>query len=63
VVALVPPDNFAGRLYRCFHRRHGFDIALFDRPRFAEMAERAGLALVGSRAVLPFGDVHAMVAQ
>lgn len=63
VVALVPPDNLAGRLYRRFHRRHGFAIALFDRPRFAEMAKRAGLELVGSRATPPFGDVHAMVAR
>ncbi len=63
VVALVPPDNFAGRLYRRFHRRHGFATALFDRPRFAAIAERAGLALMRSRAVFPFGDVHAMVAR
>ena len=62
-VALVPPDNFAGRLYRRFHRRHGFAIALFDRPRFALMAERAGLALLRSQAVFPYGDVHAMVAR
>ena len=63
LVALVPPDNFAGRLYRCFHRRHGFAIALFDRPRFAELAERAGLTLLRSQAVFPYGDVHAMVAR
>ena len=63
MVALVPRDNFAGRLYRRFHRRHGFAIALFDRPRFALLAERAGLALLSSQAVFPFGDVHAMVAR
>ncbi len=63
VVALVPPDNFAGRLYRRFHRRHGFAVALFDRPRFAAISERAGLALMRSRAVFPFGEVHAMVAR
>lgn len=63
MVALVPADNFAGRLYRGFHRRHGFAIALFDRPRFAEAAEQAGLILLRSQAVFPFGDVHAMVAR
>ncbi|MGO9008343.1 MAG: class I SAM-dependent methyltransferase [Beijerinckiaceae bacterium] len=63
MVALVPRDNFVGRLYRRFHRRHGFAIALFDRPRFALVAERAGLALLRSQAVFPFGDVHAMVAR
>jgi 2-polyprenyl-3-methyl-5-hydroxy-6-metoxy-1,4-benzoquinol methylase len=62
VVALVPRDNCAGRLYRRFHRRHGFAIALFDRPRFAFVAERAGLTLVRSQAVFPFGEVHAMIA-
>ena len=61
VVALVPADTFAGRLYRLFHRRHGFAITLFDRPRFALMAEQAGLAVLRSQAVFPFGDVHAMV--
>ena len=63
VVALVPPDNFAGRLYRRFHRRHGFAIALFDRPRFALVAEQAGLVLLRSQVVFPFGDVHAMAAR
>jgi SAM-dependent methyltransferase len=63
IVALVPPDNFAGRLYRRFHRRHGFAIALFGRRRFAVLAERAGLAVLRSRAVFPYGDAHAMAAR
>lgn len=63
LVALVPPDNLAGRLYRSFHRRHGFSISLFDRTRFILIAERAGLAVLKSQAVFPFGDVHAMVAR
>ncbi len=63
VVALCPPDNAAGRLYRRFHRRHGFAIALFDRRRFAALAERAGLAVLASRAVFPYGEVHALVAR
>jgi len=63
IVALVPRDNFAGRLYRRFHRRHGFAITLFDRSRVALLAERAGLSLLSSKAVFPFGDVHAMIAR
>jgi len=63
VVALCPPDNLAGRLYRRFHQGHGFRIALFDRRRFADLAERAGLAVVVSRLVFPYGDVHRMVAR
>jgi SAM-dependent methyltransferase len=63
ILALVPSDNLAGRLYRRFHRRHGFTITLFDRPRFVLMAERAGLALLRSDALFPFGAIHAMVAR
>jgi len=63
IVALVPSDNFAGRFYRRFHRRHGFSIVLFARPRFAALAECAGLSVSRSQAVFPFGDVHAMVAR
>lgn len=61
IVALVPTDNFAAHVYRLFHRRHGFVITLFDRSRFAVMANHAGLALVRSEAVFPFGDAHVLV--
>ena len=61
VVALCPPDTIAGRLYRRFHRRHGFEIGLFGRSQFTRLAERAGLALQASRHVFPYGDVHRMV--
>ena len=63
VVALAPVDNVAGRLYRKFHRGHGFVINLFDRSGFGLIAERAGLAVVQSKAVFPFGDIHIMVAR
>jgi SAM-dependent methyltransferase len=63
VVALVPPDTIAGRLYRRFHRRHGFTIALFDRPGFAALAERAGLEVRATRAVPPYAAVYALGAR
>ena len=63
VVALVPPDTFAGRLYRQFHRRHGFTITLFQRRRFADLAERAGLRVLQSRPVFPYTELHAMVSR
>jgi len=63
IVALVPSDNFAGRLYRAFHRNHGFTIDLFSRPRFAQVAERAQLVILQSQVVLPFGDVHVMAVR
>lgn len=63
IVTLVPQYNAAGYLYRQFHRRHGFTITLYDRAGFAALAERAGLTVVKSRAVLPFSDVHCLVAR
>lgn len=63
IVVLVPRNNFGGRLYRRFHRSHGFAVTLFDRPSFASVAARAGLALMKSQAVFPFGDAHVMVAR
>jgi len=63
IVAMVPRDNLAGRVYRRFHRRHGVAIALFVRAHFAKLAERAGLAITQSRTVFPFGEVHTMVGQ
>ena len=61
IVVLVPANNLAGRGYGLFHQRHGFSITLFDRASFAIMAEDAGLALLRSQAVFPFGDAHVLV--
>ena len=63
IVVLVPRQNFAGRLYRRFHRRHGFTVSLFDRVCFARMTKQVGLALLRSQAVFPFSDVHALVVR
>jgi trans-aconitate methyltransferase len=60
IVTLVPTNNLAGRGYRLFHQRHGFVITLFDRTSFAIMAERAGLTLMRSQAIFPFGDAHVL---
>lgn len=45
VVVLLPPNNVWGRLYRAWHRRHQFDIHLFDRPQLEQLASVAGLKL------------------
>jgi SAM-dependent methyltransferase len=57
VVVLFPPDNWAGRLYRRFHRSHGFSIYLFDETHFKAMAQSAGLLVVASRLVCPYSMI------
>lgn len=43
VVILAPADGPAARLYRRFHRRHGFDLHLFTPTRLDGLARAAGL--------------------
>ena len=43
IVVLVPPDNLAGRLYRLWHRWHGFRIHLFGMAFLTSKAAEAGL--------------------
>ena len=61
LVALVPRDNWAGRLYRRFHRRHGFTVGLFGQDQLCHLAEAAGLSLVAWRGVFPFGAACLMI--
>lgn len=63
VVALLPPDNAAGRLYYRYHRRHGLEIALFDSVRVRTLAAAAGLTVATARRVPPYGLVYAMAAR
>lgn len=51
---IAPLGNLPGRLYRRFHRGHGFDIHLFDRAWFAAAAPRSGWRLATARRVGPF---------
>ena len=63
MVCLVPPDNAAGRLYRYFHRRHGFDITLFSREQFTRMAGDAGWKVDACRSVFPYALVFQLDAS
>jgi SAM-dependent methyltransferase len=63
VVALVPPDTFAARLYRRFHRRHGIAIGLFSRSRLRGLAAAADLAAIAWRPVPPYGLACALDAS
>jgi ubiquinone/menaquinone biosynthesis C-methylase UbiE len=62
LVCLVPPENAAGRLYRLFHRRHGFTINLFEPGALAAQAARAGWGMEETRAVFPYGMVVSFIA-
>lgn len=63
VVALLPPDNAGGRLYRLYHRGHGIEIALFDRNRIGPLAAAAGLTVERIRRLSPYGVVCALAAR
>ncbi|PKU24309.1 class I SAM-dependent methyltransferase [Telmatospirillum siberiense] len=63
IVALLPPDNAAGRLYQAFHRSHGLDITLFDRRRIDTLISDAGLRSRNDRFVRPMAVVCALEAR
>jgi demethylmenaquinone methyltransferase/2-methoxy-6-polyprenyl-1,4-benzoquinol methylase len=59
LVLMLPSESVPGRIYRRFHRRHGFEIQLFSAERLRRMADGAGLRLVALRRV-GFNFVAAM---
>lgn len=46
IIVLVPPDNVAGRVYRLWHRCHGFTIRLFSDAFLTQAAKNVGLHLI-----------------
>jgi SAM-dependent methyltransferase len=63
IVVLLPPDTLFGRLYRLFHRSHGLDISLFDRPRIAALIAAAELRQTAERRAWPLAWVVTLEAQ
>jgi len=63
MVCLVPPDNFAGFLYRRFHKRHGFDITPFSVASFTGLAEITGWKVDFHRPVFPYALVFRLSAS
>ena len=57
MVCLVPPDNWAGKLYRSFHRGHGFNINLFSGMALIMLAEQGGWHVNKTRFVFPYSLV------
>lgn len=45
VTLLAPAKTIPGKIYRWWHRRHGFEIHLFSEDDLASMATSAGLRL------------------
>jgi ubiquinone/menaquinone biosynthesis C-methylase UbiE len=58
LVCLVPPENWAGRLYRGFHKSHGFRINLFNDEDTARIAQATGWRIDAHRAVFPYTCVY-----
>ncbi len=63
LVILLPEDNFFGRIYRQFHRLHGFEIKLFSMDSIIALAETAGWTYSCSRVVFPFSLVFKFTAS
>jgi SAM-dependent methyltransferase len=57
IVLLVPPDNFPGRLYRLWHRCHGFRIHLFGMDFLTRNAANVGLHILRSTRATAYSTV------
>ena len=57
LTCLLPMDNLCGRLYRLFHRRHGFSVSLFSPEDVRRLGNRCGWETVNQEIVLPFSIV------
>jgi len=49
VTLLAPSKNIPGKIYRWWHRRHGFEIHLFSEDDLASQAIASGLRLESAR--------------
>ena len=63
LVVLVPFKNLAGAMYRLYHRRHGFDISLFDHKKLETMFDGSGWKIVDRQFVQPFSLLVALDAE
>jgi SAM-dependent methyltransferase len=54
LAALIPLAGAWGRVYRVYHRRHGFAIRLFAGEDLAELARQAGWRMDEARKVWPY---------
>ncbi len=57
MVVFGPRPSLIGRIYRRFHRRHGFEINLFDGPALSRLATDAGWRPVRISFCPPFGII------
>jgi trans-aconitate methyltransferase len=58
MVCVLPPDNWAGRLYRNFHRCHGIEIRLFAQSAFEYVCRETGWSIDDYRPVFPYTEVY-----
>ena len=58
MVCIVPPDNWAGRFYRAYHRRHDIEINLFTQGTFKRLCTDTGWMVDAYRFVYPYTDVY-----
>jgi len=58
MVCLLPPDNWAGKMYRAYHQRHKFEINLFRKADFSDICRQAKWSIKGHKFVSPYTDVY-----
>ena len=58
MVCLLPPNDLFGGIYRAYHRRHDFEIILFQKSYFEDLCADSGWTVGVHRFVLPFTDVY-----
>jgi len=61
MVCLLPSDNLFGGIYRAYHRRHDFEINLFQKPYFVDLCADSGWTVGVHRFVFPFADVYRLM--
>lgn len=54
LVLLLPPDTVLGKVYRWWHKRHGFRIHLFRQQALSNLVSAAGLKINQIQRPMPF---------
>lgn len=58
MVCLLPPDNWASRLYRSYHRRHKIEINLFPQSYFRNLCGDTGWGVDAFQSIFPYTNVY-----
>jgi len=63
MVCLLPPDNWASRFYRAYHRRHDIEINLFHHAYLEGLCNETGWTVDGRQFVFPYANLYRLTPQ